>query len=562
MNYKLQVAASNPYKERLENVIEQLLRFIETEAVYVSNKDDNTRFFITFILKSNTDQDTEMISEIANKIIKEYPDFVFRFVDSAWAAYGFKKCKPYFIQHCTLKELVYLEANGAVFYPNKNVAAKQIRKAKKRFQLDIEAAIVSFRNVPVFLRNRQNTEAAFALHQTLRYIYICASEFLTPQFISSNCLLEHYDYIIDFAPSLKRIADKDTDREIFEMLNSAYNSVAQNQIADAVDVVLIARAQTKVELIQKEINRLFAAYVALCKEKIRALSRQKFLGKSIINDKVRSNYIIDAVLNKISDTITNVFKIRSIYCFGYATIHDSDKGARANYSPNLPGYHFYLLIVNLEPIENVLIQNLIRGKFDGKYKVTVLSHTSYCVRKKNKNQSYFFDKIIANGLLVYNNPLYLIYTRNTFIERDAAFSRKYVSNRIMIAQQLFSLAQNCFNNDSATIKKVLYRKTIEQVSIALIYLYLGYYSSKYSINYLFSLLKYTKEVELPFDFTKENEKLLYKFMTEKTESLKQNDLQNVILEYNKLLEQKSIAFLEYGTRLADNKFEKLEKEGS
>lgn len=563
MDYILKIAPNNPHRDRLEKAITDLLSFIETGAVYISYSDLNNIVIITFILKQNCSQAAENVPEMLDKIIKIYPDFIFKFIDSKWAGYGFKKCKPYFIQHCTLKELVYFEPGAGVFYPKKNISVRLVKKARKRFCLDIEAAVVSFRNVSIFLRNHKYVEAAFALHQTLRYIYICASEFLTPEFISSTCLLMHYDYVVEFAPSLKKILNKDiqADKEIFVMLNDAYNSVVQNQIADNIDVALIINAKTKVELMQREITRLFAEYTSLCKEKTRELSRQKFLGKSILNDKIRSNYIIDNALSRISNAITETFKIRSIYCFGYATIHKlNPKTEKENYIKNLPDYHFYLLVVNLEPIENALMQRLLRNEFGGRYKVTILNHTSDCVRKKNKNQKYFFDKVIANGILVYNNPLYLVYTKNNIVERDRDFLKKYVDNRILIAQQLFSLAQNCFNDDSATIKKVLYRQTIEQISVGLIYLYLGYYSAKFSINYLFSLLKYTKEVELPFDFKNESEKALYQFMTENAEISRQDDFINEIEEYNKLLEQKCMMFLKYAAKLVENKFEKLENE--
>ena len=564
MDFLLKIATNNPHRERLENAITDLLHFVEAGAVYVSCNDVQNLVVITFILKQDCGQYAENVPEMLDKIIKLYPDFIFKFIDSKWAAYGFKKCKPYFVQHCTLKELVYFEPGANVFYPNKNVASRLIKKAKKRFHLDIEAAVVSFRNVSIFLRNKKNVEAAFTLHQTLRYIYICASEFLTPEFISSTCLLMHYNYIIDFAPTLKKILDKDIeeDKEIFIMLNDAYNRVVQNQISEPIDSALIAKAKTKVELMQREITSLFAEYTSLCKEKGRELSRQKFLGKSIFNDKIRSNYIVDDALNQISNVISETFKIRSIYCFGYATIHETrNKTKKGNYSDNLPRYHFYLLVVNLETFENALIQNLIRTKFEGRYKVTVLNHSSDYVRKKNKNQQYFFDKIIANGLLIYNNPLYVVYAKNAIVKRDLEFSKKYAENRILIAQQHFSLAQNCFNDDSAMIKKVLYRKTIEQISIGLIYLYLGYYSAKCSLNYLFSLLKYTKEVELPFNLKDEKEKALYMFMTQNPEVSEQNILQNEILEYNKLLEQKCRAYLKYGIQLAESKLGKLEKEG-
>ncbi|MFH6995963.1 hypothetical protein [Flavobacterium sp. FlaQc-48] len=561
-DYLLQLAPGTPHYDRLEKAINDLLYFVEAGAVYVSFN-DVTNVVVTFILKEDCSQDGDMLAETLHKRIEIYPDFIFKFINSNWATYGFRKKKPYFIQHCTLKELVYFDSDSKLFYPDKNISKQLIKKAKKRFCIDFEAAVVSFRNISVYSRNSKTIEAAFALHQTLRYVYICASEFLTPQFISSTCLLMHYDYLIDFAPSLKKIIniDIEADKEILVLLNAAYTCTLQNQIMKDIDTAFVARAKVKVELMQKEINRLFTEYTKLCVEKSRELAHQNFIGKSIFNDKIRSNYIIENALAKISTALTEAFSIRTIYCFGYATIHTQVSHAKnSNYSKNLPEYHFYLLVVNLESQANAIssMQNLIRTRFEGKYKVTVLNHSSNYVRKKNQNQKYFFDHIIVNGLLVYNNPLYLVYVTNLEAELDFNFSKKYVENRILIAKQLFSLAQNCFNDDSAIIKKVLFCKTIEQIAIGLIYLFLGYHSAKFSINYLFSLLKYIKEVELPFDFKDEKEKALYQFMTENPKISKQREVRYDGIENNRLLELKCSAFIQYAIDLTENAFEKLE----
>jgi hypothetical protein len=564
MNYILKITQSNLQGERLKKAITELLNLIKAGAVYVSYHDIRKIIVVTFILKNDDLEDQNILTETVQDFIKSYPDFIFKFINSRWANNGFEKCKPYFFQHCTIKELVYLEPNAKVFYPNKSKSKELIKKARRRFFNDIEAAVVTFRNVSIYSRTNKNIETAFTLHQTLRYIFICASEFLTPEFISSTCLLTHYNYVIDFAPTLKNILNQDieSDLEILIQLNTAYKSIIQNQIIRDIDRALIARAKVKIELIQREVNNLFAEYIDLCKEKTRELNRQNFMGKSIFHHKIRPNYFIDDALSKISNLLTETFKIRSIYCFGYATIHDFDgKLKTKNYSKELPRYHFYLLVINLELVENAIskMQKLVCDKFEDKYKVTILDHTSSYVRKENPHQKYFFDHIIANGLLVYNSPLYLVFSKNFDSKRDMIFSKRYCRKRLLIAQQLFNLAQNCFNDDSIIIKKVLYRKTIEQIAIGLIYLYLGYCSAKISIHYLFSLLKYI-QVDLPFDFKNEKEKQLYQFMTENLEisDHKEDDFDNI--ENNKMLEQKCIAFFEQANKLTDNAFKKLENE--
>ncbi|MCV9926639.1 hypothetical protein OIU83_03215 [Flavobacterium sp. LS1R49] len=561
----MKIAQSNPHRERLEKAITDLLHFIEAGAVYISYNDSNNAVVVTFILKENCSQDGDTLAEASYKLTKLYPDFVFKFINFNWASYGFKKGKPFFIQHCTLKELVYFVPDNKVFYPRTDISKELIKKAKKRFYLDLEAAVVTFRNVPIYTRNNKNVEAAFIMHQTLRYIYICASEFLTPEFIGSTCLLMHYDHVIDFAPTFKNILNKDIqeDKEVFIMLNEAYCSIQQNHEMAYINSTLINVARVKIESMQREINRLFLEYIKSCKEKVRELNNQTFLGKSIFNGKIRSNYIMDDAFSRISVVITEFFKTRAIYCFGYATIHDQDSTAKnSNYSKVLPGYHFYLLVLNLEHIENAipLLQALIREKFEGKYKVTILNHSANYLRKKNQNQKYFFDTIMANGFLVYNNPLYLVYTKNFDVERDIDFSKKYSEDRMLLAQQFLSLAQNCFNEDSALIKNVFFHKALEQISVGLINLFLGYHPINFSINYLFSLLKYTQEVELPFDFTNEKEKTLYQSLFVNEEISKQDNAEEDNIEHSKLLEVKCITFFKQAKLIIENEFKRLESE--
>lgn len=560
MNYLLRIDQNNPHRERLEMAITNLLPFVEAEAVYISYNESNKVIVITFVLKENCDQDGEALSTILDRLIRIYPDFIFKFISSGLADHGFSKGKPYFIQHCTLKELIYFEPGAKVFYPRKNNSKVLVRKARKRFYLDMEAAVVSFRNVSVYTRNNKNTEAAFALYQTLRYIYICASEFFTPVFISSTCLFSHYDYVVDFAPTLKKILNKDieADREILKMLNKAYSSVVQNTDMGDIDPMMIVTAKTKVALIQKEMNQLFLEYNALCREKMQKLCCQKIIGKHIFNDKIPSNYFVEGALKNVGALLALAFKIRCVYCFGYTILQNQE--CKENYSGKLPRYHFYLLVVNLDQMEDEvpLMKDLIREKFEGRYKVTILSHCSEFIRKRKQNQKYFFNYIITNGILVYSNPYYLVYPKSRIAKWEPDVIEKYGRDKILTAQQLFSQAQDCFYDNEITVKRTVFRKVMEQVSIGLIYLYLGYLPHKLPMNRLFSLLKYIQEVELPFDFSNEKEKALFQYLSETAVVSITKETQDHIIEFDKLIEYKCILFLKYAKDLAEQEAGKLD----
>lgn len=562
MNYTPRIDQNNPDRERLERAITNLLPYVETEAVYLSCNRSNKVIVLTFILKEERDQDGEALDDtILDKIIMIYPDFIFKFISSDNARLGFRKGKPYFIRHCTLKELVYFKPGAEVFYPQKNTSKKLIRRAKKRFSLDMEAAVVSLRNVSVYTRNNNSVATAFALYQTLRYIYICASEFFTPVFITSTCLFVHYDYIIDFAPSLKKILNKDVemDKEILEMLNNAYFCVVENRNIDDINPELLARAKTKVELLQKEINKLFLDYKALCSEKMQKLSYQKCIGRHIFNEKIPSNYFIEEALENIGAVMAVDFVIRCIYCFGYTIRHNQDYGSK-NYSDKLPRYHFYLLVVNLEESEDDLLvmKNLIHEKFGADYKVTILNHCPKMIRTRKIDKKYFFDHILTNGLLTYNNPGYLPYPKKCIAKWDSDDKERYEKHKVSVARQFFEDAQDSLSYDATIIKRVLFKKVIEQICSGLIYLYLGYLSDKLPMRSLFSLLRYIEDVELPFDCNSEKEKMIFQYLSEAVVVSLTKARRDANQEYDKLIEYKCILFLKHANDLAEKAAGKLD----
>lgn len=548
MNYILRIDPKNPYKERLEKAIVNLFPFVGAEAVYLSFNKSNKVTVITFILKKETDKDEKILEEVQEKVVSIYPEFIFKFIDSDCAKKGFKNGKPYFVQHCTLKELIYFEPGAKVFYPREDTSKKLLKKAKKRFSLDMEAAVVSFRNVSVYNGKNKNEEAVFALYQTLRYIYICASEFFTAVFISSTCLFQQYDYIIKYAPSLKRVLNKNTalHNEIVTMLNKAYSCAMKNEGMGDIDPELIIKAKTKVELMQKELNRLFLEYKVLCKEKMQKLSRQECTGKYIFNEKIPSNYFVEDALKSINDLMVTNSNIRCVYCFGYTILHNQESKSQ-NYSAKLPGYHFYLLIINLDQTQYEIapMEELILEKFEGRYQVTILSHSAELIRKKKTYQKYFFDYVKTHGLLIYNAAYYFVYLKKYLPNWEPEFKEKYEKEKVLTAEQFFVDAEYYLSDNHVIVKRMLFRKVIEQVGLGLIYLHLGYLSDKLSINSLFSLLKYIQEVELPFDPENEKDAKILQYLFETAVVSINKEVQDNNSEYDKLIEYKCILFLKH-----------------
>ena len=568
MDYLIKIQQSHPDGQRLEKAITDLLHFVEAGSIYVSFSDtDNAAAIVTVILKKNCGQDGDTLGETSQKLIKLYPDFVFKFINSNWATYGFKKGKPYFIEHCTLNELVYFEPDNKIFYPLTNTSKELVKKAKKRFNKDNELAVETFKEVSVCIENNSSVEAALAMYKTLRYIYMCASEFLTGQFIGADDLLVQYEQVIDFAPSLKSILNKDAeaDKEIFIILNTACSCKQQKHTMAAIDWLLIDRAKTKIELMQKEVCRLFLEYTKTCKQKMSELSNLHFLGKSIFTDKIPSNYIMDLALSEISILIANFFRTRAIYCFGYTVIHDQDEVVKnGNFRKKLPRYHFYLLVLNMEYKENAvsLLQFLIREKFGDRYKVTILNHRAQYLRKQSQNQKYFFDTITTNGLLIYSNPLRPLYCKTFGEVRDLEFSKNYWQNRIFAAQHFLALVQDSNEPEVPLIINSILQQSVKQIAVGLLDLFLGYHPNKYSINYLFSLLQYLDIIELPFDLSIEKERFLYQLLSANSDMIMHKNLKSENIEDSDFLSSKCEKFVEQAYSIGNNEVERIQNQSN
>ena len=221
------------------------------------------------------------------------------------------------------------------------------------------------------------------------------------------------------------------------------------------------------------------------------LSRQECTGKYIFNEKIPSNYFVENALKSINDLMIVNSNIRCVYCFGYTILHDQESKPK-NYSDKLPGYHFYLLIINLDQTQYEIapMEELILEKFEGKHQATILSHSAELIRKEKTSQKYFFDYVKTYGLLIYNAPYYSVYLKKYLPGWESKFKEKYEKEKVLTAKQLFDDAEYYLSDSQVTVKKVLFRRMIEQISSGLIYLHLGYLSDKLSMNNLFSLLKY------------------------------------------------------------------------
>jgi hypothetical protein len=272
------------------------------------------------------------------------------------------------------------------------------------------------------------------------------------------------------------------------------------------------------------------------------------------------NYLIEHALSEISEVIACFLKTRAVYCFGYNRINaDEDGKIGKAYSKHLPRYHFYVLVLSNEYKENSvpLLQSQIKNQFGNRYTVTLLIHRVKNLRSQSHNQKYFLDKVISNGFLAYIDIVHQVYPINADAERDLEFTRNYWKNRMLVAEQFLMTAKRCTEPNEAIIKNALIQQSLQQISIALLDLFLGYHPSMYSIPYLFRLLECIAEVDVPFTDSEQDIKLK-QLLSANIGEIKYKDLNRESIEESNLLYAKCEVFYNDMCALGYQEFKRLD----
>lgn len=516
MDYQLKIPESQPMREQLEGAITDLLTFVHAGSIYISNNGGSgLPIIVTFILKKNCGYSGDSLEKISKKITDCYPDFIFKFINAFRASQGFKEGFPYLIRHCTVNELVYYQPDNKVFYPSNRDAKELLQWATFSFDDMMGDTLSHFHTASAHMKNNNTKEAGYFLHTAIWNLYCCYSWFLIGEIGEDTgrpSLLFEYKTVVRFVPYLREILDYDIpeNKEIFDQLGSAHTYYRDSTINIEINPAVLERAKLKFELLEKEFRSLFSGYKKDFKSKMKRFRNQSFSGQSILTEKPRSNYFISNALSEISGVIDGFMKTRAVYCFGYNTI-DIIEGIKKKkvFNKQLPGYHFYLLVLSGEYKENALplLQSLIKEKFGNKYTLTLLIHRVKNLRSQSHNQKYFLDKVMDNGVLAYHDSQYTVYPINTDAQRDIEYTRNYWTNRMLASEQFLMTAEQCTEPGEALVKNALVQQAVQQVAIAQLDLFLSYHPAIYSIPYMFRLLQCIPEIKLPFSDSEQDRKL-------------------------------------------------------
>jgi len=375
------------------------------------------------------------------------------------------------------------------------------------------------------------------------------SELFGDSFIGGNCLIEQYEWMIDFVPAAKDCIDLDkpADRELIEFLNSTYYAIYFKE-ASTIEKESLQLAYEKVTNLTILSKALLNDRLISYKGNLKASQAQPYLGCRILNEKMDSNYIISSALSQIGNIIYDYIDTQSAFCFGYRPFE-----VKKHYRS--PGFHFYIVVFTQEFKDGAasVIEAKVRDLLSGKHKVTILLHRKESLRKKRDNDRWFLNKLTVNGLQIGSN----LEIEDRAFTRDIQESVCYWYDRQLAADSFFSSAQMLTQDNGALIKNTFLHQAVVNLSLGLIELYLSYRPNRINIGHLFSVLQYIFNKDFTADFKDGEDSALYVLLTANPDMARYKDVKQYSITDSNKLEAICQSFYQSATTLADEQIQKL-----
>jgi hypothetical protein len=220
--------------------------------------------------------------------------------------------------YCNAENLVYCQPEAKVFYPVKLKTKYYSYRLRKRTGEMIYAIDAYLRLYSDYMQNESYLEAAYALHQGLRFVYMMISELHGEGLKGGQDLFGQYRWVADFATSLDDIINPNVDegRNLLEFLNASRNAILSKTKLE-IDVVTLKEANKKVRQFYGEARSLYNKLYVDYKAKLKTLHRPETAGLAIFDQKLPEDYFAGQVLHQINGIITDYIKTRAVFCFGY-----------------------------------------------------------------------------------------------------------------------------------------------------------------------------------------------------------------------------------------------------
>lgn len=553
MYHNILLRKDHPQQESLEKAIEMLLLFSDAHTLYFSDhlEEGLNQGILIAIVADDSAISWEDLNGHYRKVFKLFPQFSFRIFDSHWVEEELEEGNPFFAIHCNRNTLAYsTEQSTSVCFIDKLKPKQFLRKAAAKFRMDEHAAFIVGLNVKFYV-GTDNLQAAYMLHQNLRWLYVAASWFLTGEWLVENDLELQQQHVGRFSAVLGQAfnANDATEVELMEILNGAYHCVQKGGERIVITTEQVKAAEAKKEWICAEVRRIFKTCEGRCAYE---LSRT---APPLIQME------LEEPLYSIAKIVTDTVRPAALYCFGkrkHATskvnvLFEEDM-ADCHHS------HYYLFLIVKDYREDLAgnLADQIPQQTQGRCSATVVLHSKKSLRQHRGDQQHFFYRVMERGQLLFQDSIHPPFVPFEEIPvRNIDTAKRYLQQR-MHAASFLQQAEALDTGGATKINVFLLRQIVEQTCLGLIRLFLGYTPHQFSLPFLFELCEYFSPLTITL-FPRESEKdrELFKILSGRAASLRHGFRYSVHLHDYEVLRNRCNEFVESAKQLADKELERL-----
>ena len=182
-------------------------------------------------------------------------------------------------------------------------------------------------------------------------------------------------------------------------------------------------------------------------------------------------------LHMLIQHLVEKFKPMRIYSFHKIRKTEQRSGCFTSGMDYIHDHHFLLMIMESSTRNEHEVQDFCRTKFNVG-KITILSHGIETINESIVKKNRFFTHILKHGQLLYNQSglLNFVSEMTRDIDQDHIKAKKHFTHRIKLAQGFLYTAGECYHGEHLELSIFLLHQTVEQLTIGLLRVNLGYRS--------------------------------------------------------------------------------------
>tara|TARA_R110000850_G_scaffold218852_1_gene344379 strand:- start:7229 stop:8092 length:864 start_codon:yes stop_codon:yes gene_type:complete len=273
--------------------------------------------------------------------------------------------------------------------------------------------------------------------------------------------------------------------------------------------------------------------------------------------------ILTVELLDVVSILKSKLDIQALYCFGLRQIKSIQKSfifpGFDNQQQNL---HLDLLVLSTHVPSNATadLSDLIYKFTGGRYRVTLLLHSPAQVKAASYKNGVLFHNIHKYGWLLQTHTA-LIENPGLFTEHKLCVQHveKFTANRLYNAQKLFELEDAVQGVEGGLLRASLLHTGVEQLCLAIIYAFMGYYPNHFHLQYLFSLCSHvTPIIEEHFPADTVEDKSLLKILHTTPQALRFKKSEQFTHTRLQVLEERCLNFYSEVEKLIEKRIAILE----